>query len=677
MNETEFLAGLARESLDFDRAMGWLARCAFSGQGERAALIVAAIRTLAASALSGREVGRRCRIVIESVHQDEALLIRIVAGIQGVHPSALNAIRGALPSHLRPLAITQPRQGTTTPAAVPVATPQTAGPRPLAPSSFEAAMPPVPTVVLVGTKVEHAANHTMLNRSGLHPLPVASLELLWTVAETGLCGFVVAPSAWTGMDERAQHDAVARLCSWSTFTFARISLDGLAEGVARQVPSMLEVGLGRSSSDRFFHGSSANLTPADIEKLRESDALLTAAEATRFVPLDISREEALLLRLIAGHRRSLDRTVEVRHLGAAQMHGGKSKARIFLLQIEQGRPFVVKLDEPSALRKELQLHQSWIAAWEPNVTDPVIHHHEGRSAISYRLQSHPDGIDRPAPTLEGELERLRSMEWWDRDESGTDAAVQLGETLEAAIARAADRLAELNKRTANGAGLQFWLDWPATGLANRSVTHEVIGHDERTFDLSSIVSRAVTYLAPLHDKGVVHGDIHGRNILLVDRLPAFIDYATSGPGNPLVDLVRLDATVRHLVMRATVGEKALAALFVALYVNGTPASDLLLTHPTLAASPSCRLALTTAAKTRACALGVAESFRGGVRDYLAMVAVVAAHMLAVRSPGSAIERAVLAAVAPALMDEMPRSIGRSHVLAPGSQQSPIGASDEI
>lgn len=656
MNETEFFAALARESHDFDRAMTWLARLVFTSPGEHAALVISAIRTLGASVLSGREVDRRCRIVIGSVRQDEALLKLIVAGVQSVQPCALNAIRGALPSHLRPLA--RPRQASSTQAAAPtIATPQAAGPQAAAPPPLEAEAPSVPTVVLVGTEVEHSANHAMVNRSGLHPIRVATLELLWTVAQTGLCGFVVGPSAWTGLDEQAQHDAVARLCSWSTFTFARISLDGLAAAVARQLPSLVEVGLGRSSSDRFCHGSSANLTPADVELLRASAALLTTAKATRFVPLGVSPEEAMLLRLIAGHRRSLDRAVEVQHLGAAQMHGGKSKARIFMLQVERGRPFVVKLDEPSELRKELQLHQRWIAAWEPNVTDPVIHHHEGRSAISYRLQSHADGFDRPAPTLEGELERLRNMEWLDRDEPGTDAAVQLGEALEAAITRAADRLAELNKRTANDTGLQFWFDWPATGLAKRSVTHEVVGHNERTFDLSVIVTRAVEHLAPMHDKGVVHGDIHGRNILLIDRLPAFIDYANSGPGNPLVDLVRLDATVRHLVMRATVGEKALAALFVALYVSGTSAADLLATHPTLAASPACKLALTTAAKTRACALGVAESFQRGVREYLAMVAVIAAHMLAVRSPGSAIERAVLAAVAPALMDETAQESG--------------------
>jgi Ser/Thr protein kinase RdoA (MazF antagonist) len=667
VNKTEFDVALAGEGRDFDRAMGWLARRTFANPGERAAVVASAIRAIASSALAIREIDRRCRMVINSVHQDEALLKLVVAGIQGVHASALNAVRSALPSHLRPLAMARPAQGDLSPTTEAIAT-LTASSSPIvALPSPEAELPLVPTVVLVGTEFEQAANRAMLNRSGFHPLGVSSLDLLWTMDRQGLCGIVVASSAWSGLDVQGQDDAITRLCSWSTFTFTRISLEGLVEDIARRVPALLEVGLGRSTSERFFHGANANLTPADIELIRASAALLSVAEETRFVPLD-AREDALLLRLIAGQRRSLDRAVEVRLLGAAQMHGGKSKARIFMLQFEHERPFVVKLDEPSELRKELQRHQGWIAAWEPNVTDPVIHHHEGRSAISYRLQAHPDGIDRPAPTLEAELERLRGMEWWNR-EAGQDPALQLGEALEAAITRAADRLSELNKRPASGFGEQFWLDWPAAGLAKRSVAHEVIGHDERTFDLASIVSKATELLAPMHDKGVVHGDIHGRNILLADRLPAFIDYATSGPGHPLVDLVRLDAAVRHLVMRATVGEKALAALFVALYVNGTSATDLLASNPTLANSPSCRLVLTTAAKTRACALEVAARFQGGLREYLAMLTVISAHMLVVRTPGSAIERAVLAAVAPSLMEAAPRATSAARASSSATRAS--------
>jgi Ser/Thr protein kinase RdoA (MazF antagonist) len=683
MNDADFIDALGGDSRDFDRALGWLSRRAFASPTERAAFVVSAIRSLASSSrLSGREIDRRCRLVFDRIRQDETLLRLVVAGVQGVQASALNAIRSALPSHLRPLAVAHTPGSSLPPSSASPSTfiEATTGDssRNVSPHVHERSQQ-IPTVVLVGTEVEHAANKAMLNRNGFEPLRVATLDALWTVAHTGLCGFVVAPSAWSGLDEQGQRGAVDRLCSWSTFTFARLSVVGMADSIASQLPTLLELGLGRPSTDRFLHGSSTDLTAADITLLRASATLLATADETRFVPLDVSREEALLLRLIAGPRRPLDGMVEVRHLGAARMHGGRSNARVFMLQMlgESARRFVVKLDEPPKLRKELERHQRWIAGWEPNVTDPVIHHHEGRSAISYRLQAHADGADRPAPTLEGELERLRNMEWLN-DAPSTDGAAELAKTLEAAIFRAAERLAELNQRTTSEVGYEFWLHWPATGLAARSISHELTGHDEVVFDLASIVKVAVDGLASLHDKGIVHGDIHGRNILLVDRLPAFIDFDMSGPGNPLVDLVRLDATVRHLAMRATFGEKALAALYVALYVDGTPAADLLARLPTLAASPACTLALNVAEKARTCALAVAESFGHGRREYLSMVAVIAAYMLTLRSPGSVVERALLAAIAPILMTELTSQSSSNRARVSSASWSPdptIGASD--
>lgn len=652
MNDAEFMAALCGESRDFDRATGWLMKRAFVGPAERAAVVSAAIRTLASSVLSGREIDRRCRVVIESVRHDEGVLMQVVTGVQGVQPSALNAIRGALPAHLRPLAVARTSQAAPVLPRSEFTTTSNGGDEAV-PRQVEQISQQLPTVVLVGTEVEHSGNKAMLNYNRFEALRVASLEKFWDVASTGICGFVIAPSAWVDLDQAVQRVAVERLCSWSTFTFARLALDGLNTSIASTIPSLLEAA-GRAAPDRFCHSSDARLTAADIALLRTSATLLVAADDTRFVPLDVLRGEALLLRLIAGHRRPIDGAVEVRRLGAAQMHGGMSGARVFMLQMqsEPGRRIVVKLDERARLRQELERYQRWIATWEPNVTDPVLHHHEGRSAISYRLQTHPDGSDRPAPTLESELERLRNTECWDYG-GGTDDAIELGNSVEAALVRAADRLAELNKRTANGAGESFWLHKPTSALTKRSANHEIMGHNETVFDLSSIVDKAVQHLAPIHDRAVVHGDIHGRNILLVDRLPAFIDYSLSGPGNPLSDLVRLDATVRHRVMRAMFGEKALTELFVALYVEGKSAADLLAQNPSLAALPTCRLCLNVAAKTRACAIEVAESFGHGLREYLSMVAVVAANTLALQTPGSAVERAVLAATAPTLMkDEM-------------------------
>ena len=596
--------------------------------------------------MAGRELDRRIRLLFGALKPSETELRTAIGRLRDANPAALNAIRSALPPSLRPLTVLNQD------AAEPTATSdQPSGEEipPRAPSVHVSILEEPRrflSVAVVGTESEHSANFALLRRNAFLPVRVSNLDLLWQVAVTDLCGVVIAPSGWIGLSEEQQGEAVRRLCTWSTFTFIRISLQGLVDGVAASLPSVLhEARSAGASSDCFCHGSSADLTGADLALLRVASDLLEAAAETRFVPLGIDADQAMLLRLIAGQRRSPAKHVEVRRLGTREMQGGKSGARLYLLQGEVGRPFVVKLDDSRRLQGELRRHREWIAAWEPNLTDPWIHHHVGQSALSYRLQPHPDGTDLPAPTLEEELERLRAQEWIEGVD-GTNTAEAAAGSLQAAIFRAADQLTALNKKKADGVGLEFWLDWPIRDLAKRGLQHRITGIDGLEFELGAVTETAVNLLQPLHNRGVVHGDVHGRNVLLIDRMPAFIDYATSGPGHPLVDLVRLDATVRHITMRAVCPESDLAKLFGAIYVTGTAPEEILPEFPSIVASPGCTLSIRSAARTRACSLAIAEHFGCGLREYLAMVCVVAGHMLAVRTPGSIVERALLAAIAP-------------------------------
>ena len=167
--------------------------------------------------------------------------------------------------------------------------------------------------------------------------------------------------------------------------------------------------------------------------------------------------------------------------------------------------------------------------------------------------------------------------------------------------------------------------------------------------LSELVATAVTILEPNLARGVIHGDIHGRNILLLDRTPAFIDFALSGPGHPLEDLVRLDSVVRSAAMRLLVDERMMREIIQAIYIDGSTAEAILAEHPVLAASPLVGLAVRTAAKVREAALKVANAHSLGLPDLLAMTSVVAGHVLVAHHPGSGIERVLLSVVGSSLL----------------------------
>lgn len=621
-------------SADFDQALSGLKRRQPASSDERGAGLTDIVRAISSSSLSVREVDRRIRLVVRTLAPTESELITALRGGHDMPPAARNAIRSALPSNLRALAVSSQ----TLPEVAPITITSPAHAPPAEPPAARIPEPlvrPFHSVVLVGMQDEHTANVAILNHEGFYPLRVGDLQALEKVLPEGACGFVVAASAWRGLTETAQQGAIERLCSLSTFLFARISLVGISTSIAGRLPAVLQ--RTATASDRFCHGSSSDLSPADIALLRSVRTLMECAETARFVPLGISPNQAMLLRLIAGSR-SPTAAIELGRLGTREIAGGRSGARLYLMQSETNRPFVVKLDTQARLQDELQRHRSWIASWEPTITNPILHHHLGDAAIAFQLQADPDGANYPAPTLEDAIERLRAHEWI-KSEDPSKAPTVMAQQIETAVFRAAERLADLNRRPASGAD-EFWLDWPVRDLAEQGVQPIIEGVELRT-----MTQRAVTLLQLRGNRATVHGDIHGRNVLLIDRLPAFIDYAASGPGHPLVDLVRLDATVRQLALRALVSESELVEVFNAIYIEGVAAEKVLDVYPVFKASAGSCLALRSAAKIRECCLAVASHHGGDLKDYLAMVFVVSGHVLAVRNPASAIERALLRAVA--------------------------------
>jgi hypothetical protein len=434
---------------------------------------------------------------------------------------------------------------------------------------------------------------------------------------------------------------------YSTFIFVRVCLDGLAPTIA---PSFAEDAVaarcGRLDGTKFCHGLDCDLTHADIQVLRSIAQLLEKADNADFFPLGLSESDASLLRLIAAERPQAADPLTIRKLGTRELAGGRSTARVFLLSDGRAQPFVAKVDEAEELVAELGRYQRWIQEWEPSVTSPSLHAHQGSAAISYRLQAAPDGNDQPAPTLEDRLEGLRSAEWNDPLEETNTKASDLFQ----ATSRAVDRLVELNSRHSaeESQAEEFWLHWPIEKLAQRGIDPEILKRNWEPLQLSTVVASAMARLQPHLNRAVIHGDIHGRNILLLDRLPAFIDFRWSGPGHPLADLVRLDATVRSIAMRMVLPKQSMFQAFEAIYVEGQAAEPVLDEHSALAASPMTALAVRVAAKTRHAALVVANAHSLGTPDYFAMTCVVSAHLLSARSPGSGVERLLLSVLAPLL-----------------------------
>jgi hypothetical protein len=648
----------------FDRALHRLRRVAAEVRS-KPALIGDLARSLQEQpGITRREFDRRFRLVVSTIADDDpASLEAIAVYLRDTSPEALNAVRTLLPAELKHLAFQIPsrQQPQTTAPVVKPSTPHQEE------SGRSITQPPKSgrfgAVALIGTSDEHVRNKSMLANANIAPLQIPTIEQLWQLATTGLCGFVIGGSAWGHVPKTQQNRAIRLICEYSTFLFVRVSLDGLSSADAESfIKDAAEYRCGTLDGQKFCHGLDCDLTPADITSLQSIARFLEDADAADFFPLGLSESDAALLRLIAADRRHPDHPLRIRKLGTRELAGGQSGARVFMLSDGTTQPFVAKVGEAESLSAELQRYRKWVQNWEPSVTHPTFHSHVGRAAaISYRLQATPDGNGAPAPTLEDCLEQLRMSEW--NSSVSIDKTLQKSDDLFVALERIIERLVDLNSRPnrTSDAG-NFWLNWPICTIAKHGIDFEIIDQDWQPMKLSELVANAVTVLEPNVARGVIHGDIHGRNILVLDRSPAFIDFAYSGPGHPLEDLVRLDAIVRSAAMRMLIGERTLGEILKAVYIDGTAAKDILEEHRAIAASPLTGLAVRTAVKVREAALKVAEAHSLGLLDLLSMTCVVAGNILVARNPGSGIERAILSVVGPYILTDRP--LTSPHGLAP-------------
>lgn len=636
------------DTADFDRALAQLRRNAAIPAANPPLLANLAVELRAKHEITRREFDRRFRLIVSIViEHDPAAIGAVASHLSETSPEALNAVRTLLPAEMRHFAIQHRPVGDrpVVPAPPALSASEMGDATAINPSGtvtesrFRA-------VALIGTADEHVRNEGMLRSAGLDPLRIPALEQLWNVAPTGLCGFVIAASAWGPIPHGDQRHAVRRICEYSTFIFARVCVDGLAPAVAATfVEEAAAARCGVLDGKKFCHGQDCDVTLADIQVLRSIAQLLEKAGDAHFFPLGLSESDASLFCLIAADRQPATDPLTIRRLGTRELAGGRSTARVFLLTDGRAQPFVAKVHDADELHKELDRYERWIRGWEPFVTSPAFHAHQGSAAIAYRLQAAPDGNGEPAPTLEDCLERLRSMEWTSPLEEVKAKASDLLQ----AVGRAADRLVSLNSRSSGvSQGDDFWLDWPVRDLAQRGIDTTILDRGWETLSLSSVVAKATSRLQPNLARGVIHGDIHGRNILLLDRLPAFIDFRWSGPGHPLVDLVRLDATVRAIAMRMSLPKQSMFEAYEALYVEGQAAEQVLADHAALASSPSTVLAIGVAARIRGAAMEVAKAHSMDVVEFWAMCCVIAGHVLAVRSPGSGVERLLLAVLSPRL-----------------------------
>jgi hypothetical protein len=626
--------------------------------GDAVPQLVAAARVIAtAAALGHRERDRRLQLLLRG-ERGQATALRAVA--EALHlevPSAVNAVLALLPPTERVLP---------GPAAAALAGPLSPSSAVNSSSSSAARTPPAateptaiadeglqPTVILLGSEVDHAANAGLLRDQGFQIQRYSADIDLRSVVVAGVCGVLVGRTWWQHLPQDRHASFFDSVVQESTFLFVRMATTDLARPLQERLVERYFDLIGRPPDGSLFcHDHACELTATDIQALRRCESLLACAELARFHPRGLSEGEAALLRVLANpaaRGRGRDASVRISHLAAGLLHGGRSSARVVVIEPEGTVPLILKLNTTGTLIAELERYRKWIEPWDNGEVRAELQCHGGVAALMYRIVGDADSPTTPAPTLEERIRKLFQQEIWRQTSEDRDALDRdeqdLGRTLELAVSN----LERLNRvQPESPAKTDFWRDWSMQSLWRQGVQYQLHGADGSTIDIASLLEAATARVQGLNGRGVVHGDVQLRNILVRDRQPVFIDFEFSGPGHPSLDLASLDTAVTLGAFRMLESEDQLVTLFSDLLVKGDDQNRLRRDHPWAFSCAGSRLAIETSIRTRRAALSVAIASGGGVQDYLAMRLILSCFGLAQLSPQSGVLRACIRALAPAI-----------------------------
>lgn len=507
-------------------------------------------------------------------------------------------------------------------------------------------------VALIGYEHEHSQNLARLTAAGFSPLVVKTIADVRNMCSDGLCGVVVAPSFWRESAASSHLARLKELFQLSSFWYVRIDtldLDGQVSSGFIQVHE--EVALAQPIAQRLrFGDSQTHIDSADVKTLAQT-ARLVSGLRTPISPAGLNRAQLDFLRALMSQK---PRANDADPITVRELPGGKSLASVYLVSQHQTGSFMaVKFGAPELLAQECRAFREVIEPWSYCGAAPSYHYHLDVHALSYPLAAAPEDPGKPASTLHDHLERLATLDAWadDSEDPGSEIALERNAQDTAALLNfAVVGLHELNARPRPAtAPAQFWLDWPVRSLAKRSVSYEIESPDGAQFRLEEIVQKAVERVARLDGTVCVHGDVHSRNILVRDRLPVFIDFCNSSAGHPCLDMARLDGVVRVSLFRMTRSERHVSRLFRDLYCDGDSFEVLMTRYPDLVSSTLSKTWLGFATSARDKAVGLATKMGGDKADFLAMTAIVAAHLLVkeFRTGSAGTERAILAALADA------------------------------
>jgi hypothetical protein len=307
-----------------------------------------------------------------------------------------------------------------------------------------------------------------------------------------------------------------------------------------------------------------------------------------------------------------------------------------------GRTFVAKVTKKAAALDEIGRFRCFVQGWDPQL-QPEAYMHGNAAVILLGLVRSDDDPSSPAEPIEQRILELWNDQWMESYDSAE--LKRRADAVSSGLERASTKLRELNCTSPSSDATRFtsFVNPPIERLDSLEARGLIWGLDTVAVEARS---KAVTRLRKLERQGVVHGDIHLRNILIRgDSDIHLIDYASTGQGHPAIDLVRLELALYLSAVRQFESDARCAEFQTVLSIERAAYSNLEARFPVFFQCYVNRACARGMIAARNEAVAAVTSHGGNANDYLAVKYLVAWQSLGLIGVHTGLARAVISGLA--------------------------------
>jgi phosphotransferase family enzyme len=575
-------------------------------------LCVDVAAALEAAPLTDSEKSRRYSLFLSRAQMNRAQLTALAQAWSVTSIALRNTLASALPPEVRPLLFGKPETRLLLAKTEEgrVTQPQTVS----GPSNWRGTFA---GVLLLATD-EQSANLDLLRREQLAPIRLRSVEEFEAHAQSDsdICGCIVDSSFTKYLSKPEQAKLFDKIAELSSFISIRVHDIGLQVSHAE----IREIFRNRQANPRgpefgqLTFRDDSHFKAAEVAYFHSAQRMLQAHSRGIFVPGELEDIELCTL-MAAVHRyaasKMLGSEFSLSSLRTKFIPGGRTSARIASIQINrEGIPLIVKIDKKEFILDEGRRFFTFISDVDTRL-QPSVQIHGTAGVIIFGLVDEQKEALLPAPTLESILQEL----WWSETYKYKKTKSGLETDLAVGIVHASEKLAALNRKSANDQGFEDvagpFMD-PFKDAESGGRTWGISPDKLRQRD------KAEAIFARLNGRAIVHGDVHLRNILVRGYREAYIiDYARSGPGHPAADLVRLELSLFMNAFRPFWQDFGAISFQEKINDPSTTAESLMREFPDVSKWKINRVCIVGMTAARDRALQLVKHYGGTTEDYLA------------------------------------------------------------